>query len=150
MRMMTNHDAMMCAMRVDLQPELWVGDTAAAVEYYTRAFDAIVEHRVGGPSDPDGVVQLSVGGARFWVSGSAQQLGRLDAKSVGGATARFLLVVDDPQLFMDAAVQAGGRLESPLAQEHGWLLGRVVDPFGHEWEVGHPLDKWLPAYPTAW
>lgn len=132
-------------MRVDLQPELWVGDTAAAVAYYARAFGAIVEHRVGGIDDPDGVAQLSVGEARLWVSRCSEQLGRLDAKSAGGATARLLLVVDDPQSVVDAAVQAGGRLESPVSQEHGWMLGRLVDPFGHEWEVGHPLGQWPPA-----
>jgi PhnB protein len=132
-------------MDVDLQPELWVGDTAAAAKFYTRAFGAIVEHRVGGSDDPDGVVQLSVGGARFWLSAASEQLGRLDARSAGGATARFLLVLEDPHSVVDAAVQAGARLVSPVAQEHGWLLGRVVDPFGHEWEVGHPVGEWPPT-----
>ena len=23
--------------------------------------------------------------------------------------------------------------------ENGWYLGRVVDPFGHHWEIGKPL-----------
>jgi uncharacterized glyoxalase superfamily protein PhnB len=23
-------------------------------------------------------------------------------------------------------------------------LGRVVDPFGHEWEIGRPLGAWPP------
>jgi len=36
-------------------------------------------------------------------------------------------------------------LESALADtvrfaaEHGWKLGRIADPFGHHWEIGHPL-----------
>jgi PhnB protein len=62
-----------------------------------------------------------------------------------GATARFLLVAEDPQAVMDAAVHAGGNCTSPVAEEHGWLLGRVVDPFGHEWEIGRPLGAWPPA-----
>jgi PhnB protein len=131
--------------RVDLQPELWVGDTAAAVAYYGTAFGAVVEHRVGGPDDTDGVVQLSVSGARFWVAGSSEQLGRFDARSIGGGTARFLLVVEDPQSVTDGAVEAGGKLASAVTEEHGWLLGRVVDPFGHEWEIGRPLGAWPPA-----
>ena len=24
----------------------------------------------------------------------------------------------------------------------GWRLGRIVDPFGHEWEIGRPLGQW--------
>jgi PhnB protein len=28
----------------------------------------------------------------------------------------------------------------PVAdQEYGWRVGRVVDPFGHHWEIGKPL-----------
>jgi PhnB protein len=139
------HDAMMPVVDVDLQPELWVGDTAAAVRYYERAFGAVVEYRVGSPDDADGVVQLSVSGARFWLAGCSEQLGRFDAASIGGATARFLLVVEDPQSVTDAGVGAGAKLTGPVTEEHGWLLGRVVDPFGHEWEIGRPLGAWPPA-----
>jgi PhnB protein len=138
-------NAMMPGVRADLQHELWVGDTAAAVAYYARAFGAVVEHRVGCPDDADGVVQLSVRGARFWVAGSSEQLRRFDARSIGGATARFLLIVEDPQSMTDEAVEAGGKLTSAVGEEHGWLLGRIVDPFGHEWEIGRPLRAWPPA-----
>jgi uncharacterized glyoxalase superfamily protein PhnB len=41
-------DASISVVRADVQPELWVDDTAAAVAYYERAFGALVEHRVGG------------------------------------------------------------------------------------------------------
>jgi PhnB protein len=129
----------------ELQPELWVRDTGAAVAYYERAFGAVVQHRVGGRDDTDGVVQLSVSGARFWVSGASDQLGRFAPAAIGGATGRALLVVDDPVFVTDAAVAAGGTLTSKVTEEHGWLLGRIVDPFGHEWEIGRPLGAWPPA-----
>jgi len=44
-------------------------------------------------------------------------------------------------------VVAGAELRSQVTEEHGWLLGRVVDPFGHEWEIGRPLGAWPPP---AW
>jgi len=122
-----------------IQPELWVHDTAAAVDYYARAFGAIVEHRAGAPDDPDGVVQLSIADARFWVAGTSKQMRRFDAGELGGGTARFLLVVDDPEAVAASAVAAGARSTSPVAEEHGWLVGRIVDPFGQEWEIGRPL-----------
>jgi PhnB protein len=31
-----------------------------------------------------------------------------------------------------------------VINEHGWRLGRIVDPFGHEWEIGVPLGAWPP------
>jgi len=24
-------------------------------------------------------------------------------------------------------------------KEYGWRVGRIVDPFGHHWEIGKPL-----------
>jgi PhnB protein len=33
----------------------------------------------------------------------------------------------------------------PVAQVYGWRLGRVVDPFGHHWEIGQPIGPWPPA-----
>ena len=132
-------------MGAELQPELWVGDTSAAVAFYERGFGATVEHRVGGPSDTDGVVQLSVQGARFWVAATSDELRRFSPLSIRGATARTLLVVDDPPSVADAAVAAGAELTSEVGEEHGWLLGRIVDPFGHEWEIGRPLGDWPPG-----
>jgi PhnB protein len=32
-----------------------------------------------------------------------------------------------------------------LTNEHGWRLGRIADPFGHDWEVGCPLAPWPPG-----
>jgi PhnB protein len=132
-------------MRADIQPELWVKDGPAAVEFYERAFGAVVEHRVDGPGDDDIVARLSVAGARFWVSSASAEMGRFSPDAIAGATGRTLLVVDDPESLILAAVAAGATQTSPVASEHGWLLGRLVDPSGHEWEVGRPLGAWPPA-----
>jgi PhnB protein len=32
-----------------------------------------------------------------------------------------------------------------VERQHGWLLGRVEDPFGHHWEIGKPLVDWPPS-----
>jgi uncharacterized glyoxalase superfamily protein PhnB len=53
-----------------------VENTASAVDYYQRPFGAVIEHRVGGPEDRVGVIQLSVSGARFWISGAPEPMGR--------------------------------------------------------------------------
>jgi PhnB protein len=131
--------------RVEIQPELWVPDSAAAVAFYEQAFGAVVEHRVGGPDDPNGIAQLSVQGARFWVSSASETLRRFSPESIGGATGRLLLVVDDPERVVGTALAAGATETSPVGDEHGWRLGRIKDPFGHEWEVGRPLGAWPPA-----
>jgi PhnB protein len=122
-----------------IQPELWVDLPAAAVVFYQSAFGATVQHLVG--TGEDIVAQLAVGEAGFWVTGADSERGRLSPQQAGGATGRFLLVVDDPRAVLAQAVAAGATEASPVDDEHGWLLGRIVDPFGHEWEIGTPLDS---------
>lgn len=126
-----------------IQPELWVERASEAVAFYQAAFGATVQHRVGGGDEI--VAQLAVGEASFWVASAGPELGRLSPTAIGGATARFLLVVDDPDAVQRTAVDAGATETSPVGDEHGWRLGRVVDPFGHEWEIGRPLGAWPPA-----
>jgi len=30
---------------------------------------------------------------------------------------------------------------TPVTEDYGWRVGRVVDPYGHHWEIGHPLEN---------
>ncbi len=125
-----------------IEPQLWTDRAAAAVAFYEAAFGAVVLHRVG---DGDEIVaQLAVGDARFWVSAADPAMNRFDPKQIAGATGRTLLVAEDPVALQRRAVDAGATELSPVTEEYGWLLGRIVDPFGHEWELGHPAGEWLP------
>jgi PhnB protein len=120
-----------------IQPELWLQRAGEAVAFYEAAFAATVLHRVG--EDDDIVAQLGVGDARFWVAAASADIGRFSPEAIGGATSRTLLVADDPAAMLARAVAAGATETAPVADEHGWRLGRIVDPFGHEWEIGRPL-----------
>jgi len=44
---------------------------------------------------------------------------------------------------------AGATQKSPARDEHGWRLGRIIDPFGHEWEIGKPIGPWPPDLNAA-
>jgi PhnB protein len=126
-------------------PQLSVRRGREAVAWYVEAFGAVVDHRVGGDADTHEVVaQLSVGDATFWVSDESPAHGNLSPESLGGGTVRMAFVVDDPVAVIARAVAAGAREVYPAAEEHGWLLGRIEDPFGHHWEVGKPLGLWPP------
>lgn len=126
-----------------IQPELWVERPREAIAFYEAAFGATVLHRVGEGDDV--VAQLAVGGAAFWVAASSTTMKRLSPRAIDGATGRTLLVVDEPQQVLAQAVEAGATETAPVADEHGWRVGRIVDPFGHEWEIGVPLGTWPPA-----
>lgn len=126
-----------------IQPQLWVDRGATAVAFYESAFGARVLHRVGDGEDV--VAQLAVGEAVFWIA-AVDGLGeRLVPRIAGGATGRTLLVVDDPDAVVARSVTAGASLVSEPEDQHGWRIGRIADPFGHEWEIGTPLGEWPPG-----
>jgi PhnB protein len=127
----------------NIQPELWVETPAQAIAFYEAAFGATVLHRVGEGNDT--VAQLAVGEAAFWVAATSAPMKRLSPRAVDGATSRTLLVVNDPDRVVRQAVAAGATESSPVGKEHGWRLGRIIDPFGHEWEIGVPLGAWPPS-----
>jgi PhnB protein len=43
------------------------------------------------------------------------------------------------------AVDAGATDTCRVGQDHGWRLGRIIDPFGLEREIGTPLVGWQPT-----
>ncbi|HEY2301681.1 MAG TPA: VOC family protein [Acidimicrobiales bacterium] len=129
-----------------LQAQLSVRNGRAAVDFYKEAFGAIEVYRFGGNDQLEEVVaQLAVGDAMFWVEDESPPHGNFSPQSVGGATARMLLIVDDPDLVVARSVSAGATQVSPVDAEHGWRLGRIDDPFGHRWEIGKPEVDWPPA-----
>jgi uncharacterized glyoxalase superfamily protein PhnB len=52
---------------------------------------------------------------------------------------RMILTIEDPDAAFDRAVAAGATIICPIRTEHAWRIGRVLDPFGHHWEIGKPL-----------
>lgn len=126
--------------RHSIAPMLSVRRGASAVDFYKSAFGAIEMHRV---EDPGGsvVAQLSVEGAEFWVSDESPEHGNFSPESLGGGTVRMILTVPDPDATFARALAAGARQIVAVEEAYGWRLGRVVDPFGHHWEIGHPLAK---------
>jgi len=125
-----------------IQPELWIDHAGQAVAFYAEAFGARILHRVGEGDDI--VAQLAVGDAAFWVAAAGPDAGRFSPRAIGGATGRILLVTDDPDAVLRRAIDTGATEKSPAHDEHGWRLGQIVDPFGHEWEIGKPIGPWPP------
>jgi len=95
--------------------------------------------------DPGGAVvaRLSVEGAEFWVADESPEHKNFSPETLGGATTRMILVVDDPDAAFARAVSAGATVVYDVTNEYGWRLGRVMDPYGHHWEIGKPLSEGL-------
>ena len=121
-----------------IAPWLSVADATRAVEYYKAAFGAVELERLEDEEGSMVVAQLSIGGADFWV----QQDEETDPHALGDRSpVRMILTVEDPDAVFAQAVSAGAREVAPIAEGHGWRIGRVADPSGHHWEVGKPLTR---------
>jgi PhnB protein len=121
-----------------LKPWLCVRGSVRALEFYKAAFGATEVYRLG---DGESIVaRLSVEGAEFWMSDESPEYGNYSPESLGGITVRLMLSVTDPDAMFQSAVEAGAKVVRPLEEMYGWRVGRVVDPFGHHWEICRELD----------
>jgi len=112
----------------------------AAVEFYRAAFNAQELFKIEAP-DGAVVAELAIGQSRFWVADESPEHKNFSPETLGGATVRMILVVDDPDRAYQRAIDAGGVVVHPVTDHvYGWRVGRLVDPFGHHWEIGKPLD----------
>lgn len=124
--------------RPSLSPMLSVRNGVKAIDFYKTAFGATEIFRV---DDGDAVVaQLSVGRSNFWFADESPEHKNFSPETLGGSTTRMVLLVDDPDAVFAQAVAAGAQVVWRVEdQPYQWRVGRVVDPFGHRWEIGKPL-----------
>jgi PhnB protein len=118
---------------------LSVRNGARAVAFYMAAFGAREIFRV---ESPDGAVvaQLAVGATDFWVADESPENLNFSPETLGGGTVRMVLVVDNPDAMFAQVIAVGATVVWPVDdQAYGWRVGRLVDPFGHHWEIGKPL-----------
>jgi PhnB protein len=125
------------AVRTTIAPWLSVRNGAQAVEFYKSAFGAVEVFRMDEGSSV--VARLFVEGAEFWMGDESPEHGNFSPQSLNGSSVRIILTVADPDSVFTRAVAAGASQVFPVGEEYGWRLGRVVDPFGHHWEIGRPL-----------
>jgi len=124
------------SIQTTIAPWLTVQNGERAAEFYKAAFDAVETYRL---ETPDGlIVRLSVKGAEFWVSGGSENA---TGRQLGGDSIRMILTVNDPDAVFAKALKAGAIEIFPVGEDHGWRLGRLVDPFGLHWEIGYPLSE---------
>lgn len=121
-----------------LAPWFSVRDVTQAVSFYKEAFGAEETYRLEVPGGGL-VVKLSVLGPEFWISDEPEGAAETKTSMLGGGSVRMILTVADPDSFFAKALAAGGKEVYPVGEQHGWRLGRLTDPFGLHWEIGHQL-----------
>lgn len=124
---------------------LRVSDTAAALRFYAQAFGAVEKFRLTEPSGRIGHAEMQLGPAVLMLSDPYPEYGLhapVGGQDIGCAVH---LHVDDADAMCAQAVAAGATLLMPPADQfYGERGGRLRDPFGHTWLIGHEIEKLTP------
>jgi PhnB protein len=127
------------AAKTSIAPMLSVRNGVKALEFYKAAFGAEELFKIENGRSV--VATLSANGAEFWVADESPEHLNFSPETLGGGTVRMVMVVSDPDAAFERAVAAGAKVVVPVKNDYGWRLGRVVDPYGHHWEIGRPDGK---------
>ncbi|MEO8765621.1 MAG: VOC family protein [Ginsengibacter sp.] len=119
-------------------PWLSVPNGTQAVDFYKSAFGATEVYHLDTP-DGGVVARLSIKGAEFWLSAEPPKDDVASVQISHDIPVRMIFTVADPDTIFNQALKAGASEIFAVGEGHGWRLGRLVDPFGHHWEIGHPL-----------
>jgi PhnB protein len=123
-----------------IAPMLSVRNGKKAIEFYKAAFGAGELFRIESQTG-EVVARLSVGNAEFWLADESPEHLNFSPESLGGGSVRMIMIEEDPDVAFARAIAAGATVVSPVNNQHGWRVGRIVDPFGHHWEIGKPLSE---------
>ncbi|HZN84131.1 MAG TPA: VOC family protein [Mycobacterium sp.] len=131
-----------------VSPHLTVGDGAAAIDFYVKAFGAVELGRVPGPDGKLMHAALQINGSTVLLNDDFPEYN--DGKSstptaLGGTPVTIHLTVTDVDSKFQQAVDAGATVVSALEDQFwGDRYGVLRDPFGHHWSLGQPVREVSP------
>jgi PhnB protein len=117
-------------------PFLWIKNTAEAIEFYKKAFDAVENYRLTEPGGKVAHAEITIGGAKISLAGEYPEYGILGPETIGNTTVGIQLQVDDADKLFQQAIAAGATIVNPMTDQfYGDRAGSVKDPFGHYWMI---------------
>ena len=128
-----------------LIPYLRVKNAAAAIDFYTKAFDAKELVRI---TDPEGLVahaELALGTLRLKLADEMHDQLLIDTQTHTKNPIVLDLIVSDVDAQVKKAELAGATLLRPLSNKfYGYRDASLQDPFGHVWIIGMKLEDVSP------
>ena len=125
---------------------LRVKNAVAAIDFYRAAFGATEKFRLVEPTTGRiGHAELDFGGTTIMISDEYPEAGIVGPETLNGTTFSVHLHVDDADAAVARAVAAGAAIVRPLRDQfYGERSGAIRDPFGHDWLIGHEIEKVTP------
>lgn len=130
----------------EVYPYLRVKGAPAAIEFYKQVFGARERFRLVEPDGRVGHIELDLGNTVLMLSEEFPEYG-IHAPDVtkGPVGMAMHLHVDNADEMAARAVAAGATmLRPPADQFYGERSCSIRDPYGHEWMLGHEIEKVTP------
>lgn len=129
-----------------LAPYLRVDGARSAIDWYARALGATETSRYEMPDGKIGHAELDVHGNLLCLADTSAPGQFAQPRSYNDLPIILFAVVADVDAVFNRAVEAGARIERPLAdQPYGDRNGGFIDPYGHVWYVSMPLPATVAA-----
>jgi len=128
-----------------ITPGLTCKNAAAAIELYKKAFGATEVSRMPSPDGRIMHAELKIGDSHLFL---ADEYPGMSAAPAAGATPShsLYLYVRDVDSAYQRAVDAGCTGVMPVADMFwGDRFGKVIDPFGHHWNLATHTEEVAPA-----
>ena len=126
-------------------PYLIVNDAAAAIEFYKKAFGATELMRMPKPDGKIGHAEIRIGDSPVMLADETPEMGARSPRTIGGSPVSIFLYVDDVDTTFAKAVNAGAKVERPVADQfYGDRTGGAQDPFGHVWYIATHVEDVSP------
>jgi uncharacterized glyoxalase superfamily protein PhnB len=127
-------------------PHLVVGDGQAAVDFYRRAFGAVLaEEHFADDGKRYMHAELRMGEGRVFMHDEFPEFegcgGAVSPVKLESASCTFHLDTDDADATWQQAVDAGAEVVMPLENQFwGMRYGQLRDPFGYLWSIAGPVS----------
>ena len=122
-------------------PYLFVGDAAAAIEFYKKVFGASERMRMDWGGGKIGHAELEVGDSVIMLASEFPEMGVLSPKAVGGTPVSLLVYVENVDEVFARAIAEGAEEVRPVDNQfYGDRSGTFRDPGGHLWSVATHVE----------
>ncbi len=123
-------------------PYLRVRSAPEAIVFYTHVFGAKERFRLTEPSGRIGHCELDLGNIVLMLSDEYPEYGVTGPQTPGTTGFLLHLHVDDCDALAAQALAAGATLVRKAADAfYGERSCTIRDPFGHDWMLGHEIEK---------
>jgi PhnB protein len=128
-----------------LTPGLTCKDAAKAIEVYKKAFGATERSRFAGPDGRIMHAELQIGDSMIFLADEFPGMSAAPTQGAPPSQAVYMYVPNVDATY-DQAVAAGCQGAMPVSDMFwGDRFGKVIDPFGHHWNLATHTEDVAPA-----